>query len=190
MTDEQIPAGWYPDPLGDTTIVRYWDGAAWTAQTLNVLDLQNNYPLEYRQEQSVASAGNQAAANPSYQDVYWTPKADDLQLEQQDGQQTGQPQSYPQGNPGGYQQPYLPMGAEMDKSNIWLGIGIASIFLLTWIIAIPQIIFAWSAHTAFAQGNIEIYRKNLKTSRTLFVVNICLMAVLLPCIIMYFMNYI
>lgn len=23
-------AGWYPDPMGDTTKLRYWDGAAWT----------------------------------------------------------------------------------------------------------------------------------------------------------------
>jgi hypothetical protein len=24
------PAGWYPDPSGDTTKVRYWDGMQWT----------------------------------------------------------------------------------------------------------------------------------------------------------------
>lgn len=23
-------AGWYPDPMGDATKLRYWDGAAWT----------------------------------------------------------------------------------------------------------------------------------------------------------------
>lgn len=23
-------AGWYPDPMGDVTKLRYWDGAAWT----------------------------------------------------------------------------------------------------------------------------------------------------------------
>jgi hypothetical protein len=33
MADEQIPAGWYPDPAGDTTKIRYWDGQGWTAQT-------------------------------------------------------------------------------------------------------------------------------------------------------------
>jgi uncharacterized membrane protein YhaH (DUF805 family) len=27
-----MPAGWYPDPAGPTT-VRYWDGAAWTEHT-------------------------------------------------------------------------------------------------------------------------------------------------------------
>jgi hypothetical protein len=33
MADEQIPAGWYPDPAGDTSKIRYWDGSAWTNQT-------------------------------------------------------------------------------------------------------------------------------------------------------------
>ncbi|MDR2586632.1 MAG: DUF2510 domain-containing protein [Coriobacteriales bacterium] len=30
MADEQIPAGWYPDPTGDLSKIRYWDGTAWT----------------------------------------------------------------------------------------------------------------------------------------------------------------
>jgi hypothetical protein len=29
----EIPAGWYPDPAGDTTRIRYWNGQAWTEQT-------------------------------------------------------------------------------------------------------------------------------------------------------------
>ncbi|MDR3037367.1 MAG: DUF2510 domain-containing protein [Coriobacteriales bacterium] len=33
MADGQIPAGWYPDPAGDTSKIRYWDGQAWTDQT-------------------------------------------------------------------------------------------------------------------------------------------------------------
>ncbi len=27
------PAGWYPDPAGDPSLVRYWDGEAWTNET-------------------------------------------------------------------------------------------------------------------------------------------------------------
>lgn len=27
------PAGWYPDPAGDPTLVRYWDGTRWTTET-------------------------------------------------------------------------------------------------------------------------------------------------------------
>jgi len=34
MTQNQIPAGWYPDPSGDTSRVRYWDGNVWTDQFL------------------------------------------------------------------------------------------------------------------------------------------------------------
>jgi hypothetical protein len=36
MTDVQTPAGWYADPSGDTTKLRYWDGANWTEQTSDV----------------------------------------------------------------------------------------------------------------------------------------------------------
>jgi hypothetical protein len=38
MADEQIPAGWYPDPAGDTTKIRYWDGRGWTDQTQPALN--------------------------------------------------------------------------------------------------------------------------------------------------------
>jgi hypothetical protein len=33
-----IPAGWYPDPAGDTTKIRYWDGQVWTDQTQPVVN--------------------------------------------------------------------------------------------------------------------------------------------------------
>jgi hypothetical protein len=33
-----IPAGWYPDPAGDTTKIRYWNGTAWTDQTQPVVN--------------------------------------------------------------------------------------------------------------------------------------------------------
>jgi hypothetical protein len=32
MTDTQVPAGWYADPSGDATKLRYWDGTQWTEQ--------------------------------------------------------------------------------------------------------------------------------------------------------------
>ncbi|MDR1082758.1 MAG: DUF2510 domain-containing protein [Coriobacteriales bacterium] len=33
MIDSQVPAGWYPEPTGDTSQIRYWDGQAWTERT-------------------------------------------------------------------------------------------------------------------------------------------------------------
>ena len=32
MTENQTPAGWYADPAGDPTKIRYWDGQNWTEQ--------------------------------------------------------------------------------------------------------------------------------------------------------------
>ncbi|MDR0500358.1 MAG: DUF2510 domain-containing protein [Coriobacteriales bacterium] len=36
MSETQSPPGWYPDPTGDTTKQRYWDGNQWTDQFMNV----------------------------------------------------------------------------------------------------------------------------------------------------------
>jgi hypothetical protein len=33
MAYGQASAGWYPDPAGETGLLRYWDGQAWTEQT-------------------------------------------------------------------------------------------------------------------------------------------------------------
>ena len=38
MADDQIQAGWYPDPSGDLAYIRYWDGSDWTELT---------YPVSY-----------------------------------------------------------------------------------------------------------------------------------------------
>ncbi|MDR1013453.1 MAG: DUF2510 domain-containing protein [Coriobacteriales bacterium] len=32
MTDNHVSAGWYADPSGDTSRLRYWDGVQWTEQ--------------------------------------------------------------------------------------------------------------------------------------------------------------
>jgi hypothetical protein len=32
MPENQTPAGWYADPAGDPTKIRYWDGQNWTEQ--------------------------------------------------------------------------------------------------------------------------------------------------------------
>jgi hypothetical protein len=62
MADEQIPAGWYPDPAGDTTKIRYWDGQAWTEQVQPALNPElRNAPIGYEQP-----TGNLVPPQPVY----------------------------------------------------------------------------------------------------------------------------
>jgi hypothetical protein len=44
MSDTQIPAGWYPDPAGDTTKVRYWNGFAWSEQLQDAASISASTP--------------------------------------------------------------------------------------------------------------------------------------------------
>ena len=41
MANGQPPAGWYPDPAGDASVVRYWDGNTWTEQTQPMVNQQS-----------------------------------------------------------------------------------------------------------------------------------------------------
>lgn len=58
MADHQ--AGWYPDPSGDATKLRYWDGTQWT----------NDYAAAQPQPTASgtcdANAAGQASAQPTY----------------------------------------------------------------------------------------------------------------------------
>jgi len=36
MDETKAPPGWYPDPAGDTTKLRYWDGENWTGSLQDV----------------------------------------------------------------------------------------------------------------------------------------------------------
>ena len=38
MVDDEVLAGWYPDPSGDLALIRYWDGTAWTSHTYTLLN--------------------------------------------------------------------------------------------------------------------------------------------------------
>jgi hypothetical protein len=44
MADGQQPAGWYPDPAGDVTKLRYWDGSGWTEQLMDAATSQAAAP--------------------------------------------------------------------------------------------------------------------------------------------------
>jgi hypothetical protein len=35
MSENQVPAGWYPDPAGDTSKIRYWNGSAWADEFMD-----------------------------------------------------------------------------------------------------------------------------------------------------------
>ncbi len=64
---ENVQPGWYPDPSGDATKLRYWDGAQWTtnvadAQAANqgagqgALYVQPGYDQAYYQQAQSASS--------------------------------------------------------------------------------------------------------------------------------------
>ncbi len=61
MANEQIPAGWYPDPAGDVTKIRYWDGQGWTDQTQDAqpVGAQSNYNVPIA-PQPIYAQGQQA----------------------------------------------------------------------------------------------------------------------------------
>jgi hypothetical protein len=74
MTDTQIPAGWYADPSGDTTKLRYWDGAKWTEQTCDaaVLTGQASQPMT-TPVSPYTQPTTPSPANPYQQPTYGTP---------------------------------------------------------------------------------------------------------------------
>ena len=61
MADQQ--AGWYPDPSGDVSKLRYWDGSQWTN---DFTDAQSAAPAETAQQ---AAPGFQQPAQPTAQPV-------------------------------------------------------------------------------------------------------------------------
>lgn len=63
----EIPAGWYPDPSGNTTQLRYWNGSQWT---------DNYAPAQYAATQSEVPSGNPAASEPAAEYVYAQPMGD------------------------------------------------------------------------------------------------------------------
>ena len=72
-------AGWYPDPSGDQTKLRWWDGNQWTDNYADAVAPQQQPAQPQTAAQSQATAQSQAAAQP---------------------QQPAQPQAAPQTQPG------------------------------------------------------------------------------------------
>ena len=88
MADQQ--AGWYPDPAGDASKLRYWDGAQWTNDFTDV------------------PAGAQPVAEPVQ------PAAQPVQPYQPQVVAQETPYATPAGGQAGYSQPYM---QPVQKSN-------------------------------------------------------------------------
>jgi len=44
MAETDSPAGWYPDPAGDSTKIRYWNGSAWTVSVRELFPAPSPIP--------------------------------------------------------------------------------------------------------------------------------------------------
>jgi hypothetical protein len=64
MTENQTPAGWYPDPSGDTTKTRYWDGNAWTNDFQDVQSAAQPATATGTVPGATQTTGTPAAYNP------------------------------------------------------------------------------------------------------------------------------
>ena len=87
MLDDQIPTGWYPDPSGDLSLIRYWDGQTWTSYTYAVsatVGFETANPVQ-PQTWSQAQSQLQSVMQPQPQTQY-----------QPQGQAQYQPQYQPQ----------------------------------------------------------------------------------------------
>jgi hypothetical protein len=67
MSDAQIAAGWYPDPAGDQTKNRYWDGQNWTDQLVDIATSAETTPAPVEQ---TATAPFAPTTPPTYTDQY------------------------------------------------------------------------------------------------------------------------
>jgi len=130
MADNQTPAGWYADPAGDTTKIRYWDGQNWTDQLRDVESPAASAPIP---EASVPSPDVSAVVSP---DPY-NPAPQQQQdygnqqpLYQQPGYQQPQIQQ-PQIQQPGYQTPQVAAAGGTDLT------GFAIAGLVCGIVGIP-----------------------------------------------------
>ena len=86
-------AGWYPDPSGDTTKLRWWDGNQWTDNYADAV-----IPQQQPAQPQMPQSQSQPAAQPQSQQA----------AQPQPQLQPAQPQQAPQGysqQPQGYAQP-------------------------------------------------------------------------------------
>jgi hypothetical protein len=68
MTDEQVSAGWYPDPAGEPDRLRYWNGTVWTEYYQRASTFVN-------QSSQTSPYGSQPYANQPYANQSQIPPA-------------------------------------------------------------------------------------------------------------------
>lgn len=100
--------GWYPDPSGDDSFLRYWDGSAWTDQTL---------PTRTQRTANVGTAPQSATCDASQpQTVYEQAYTQTSAQPQTASSQPQQPFSSPQAQQA-YAQPQQP---QVTTTNIYI----------------------------------------------------------------------
>ncbi|MDR3136357.1 MAG: DUF2510 domain-containing protein [Coriobacteriales bacterium] len=67
MAEQQ--AGWYPDPSGDTSKLRYWDGSQWTDQFADAAPPQQQNETVVATVVTTADDGRTQEARYTYQQV-------------------------------------------------------------------------------------------------------------------------
>lgn len=132
----EIPAGWYPDPSGNTTQLRYWNGSQWT---------DNYAPASYGTAQSTSSASSAPDSTPETQAEFVNAQTIPNPPEQPYQQAYQQP----------YQQPYVAPSYANDTDrtlrliafilNVVTCIGWAfAIIPLAWMI--PMTVHSWGIY--------------------------------------------
>lgn len=98
-------AGWYPDPSGDQTKLRWWDGNQWTDNYADAVAPQQQPAQPQTAAQSQATAQSQAAAQPQQPaQPQAAPQTQQVNQGFSQPQSQFQPQPQPQPQPQGYGQ--------------------------------------------------------------------------------------
>ena len=169
----QTAAGWYPDPSGNDSFLRYWDGSAWTDQTLPTRTQPQADPQPQAQQTQPQAQPQQpqqqtcTQAQPQPQQAYSQPQPQP-QAQQAQGTTTN---IYIQANDRLYHPGALYPMTETDKTLrliafVWNAVVLActcfAIIPLAW--EIPMLVRSWGIYkgtkpntTAFGVCNLIFF---------------------------------
>lgn len=120
--------GWYPDPSGDSSRLRYWDGEKWTDA--------------YAKSPENPASGNAQAKSPSFDE-----QASEREQQQYETDYSSQPYVAPTPNPG-YFQPHAPSQQDKTLRLVAFIFSIISLAIAGWFIVplawmIPMTVYTW-----------------------------------------------